>query len=101
MTRPNAEDLAEMPEINFDTCRVVRRGPGSHRRVTLSLLRASQDLTQAELAKRGKLTQSEVSKVERRSDCLVSTAKRYAKALGGTLEMIVVIDGRRYPIALK
>lgn len=91
----------DMPEIDFSRCTVVRRGPRTDRRFSLALLRGSQDLSQAQLAKKAKLTQSEISRAELRNDCLVSTLERYAKALGGELALTIKIDGRRYPITLE
>lgn len=68
--------------------------------MTLATLRAATGLTQNEVATRAKITQSEVSRAELRSDCRISTLERYAKALGGALQLSVEIDGRVYPIAL-
>lgn len=92
----------EMPLIDFDKYRIVGRGVHVRkgRRLTLSVLRRSRKLTQEELATRAKITQSEVSRAELRDDCLVSTLRRYAKALGGELITYVEIDGRKYQIAL-
>jgi hypothetical protein len=95
-----AEDDDEMPEIDFDRCRIIRRGPIGERRLGLAALRGSQGVTQAQLAVEAGLTQGEVSRAESRSDCLVSTLERYAGALGGELILVVRIGGRSYPIAL-
>ena len=99
-TRTAAKDEDEMPEIDFDRCKVIQRGPMRERKLGLASLRGSQGLTQAQLAAKAGLTQSEVSRAEVRSDCLVSTLDRYAKALDGELVLCVKIDGRSYPIAL-
>ena len=101
MIDDNSGEDDEMPEIDFDRCRIIRRGPAGERRLGLSALRGSQGVTQAQLAERAELTQGEVSRAESRSDCLVSTLERYAAALGGELVMLVRIDGRSYPIALR
>jgi len=90
----------EMPEIDFNQCKILQRGPTRERKLGLAALRRSQGLTQAQLATKAKLTQSEVSRAELRSDCLVSTLDRYAKALGGELTLHVKINGRPYPITL-
>ena len=94
----NAVD--EMPELDVETSHVIRRGPSRNRKLALAAIRASQRLTQAQLAARAEISQSEVSRAESRGDCLVSTLERYAGALGGELLLVVEIDGRRYPIAL-
>jgi transcriptional regulator with XRE-family HTH domain len=91
----------KMPEINFDQCKIIRRGPPKNRKLGLATLRASQGLTQGQIAKRAGITQSEISRAELRSDCLVSTLERYAGALGGKILLYVEIDGRRYPVTLK
>ncbi len=96
----NNEDDDEMPEIDFDRCKILRRGPVRGRKLGLAALRGSQGLTQAQLAAKAGLSQSEVSRAESRDDCLVSTLERYAKALDGELLLSVKIDGRSYPVAL-
>lgn len=93
-------ETEEMPEIDFSRCRVIRRGPPKDRKLSLSTLRRSLDLTQEQLAKKAGAMQSEVSRAELRHDCRLSTLNRYAKALGGELLLYVQIDGRKYPIAL-
>lgn len=95
---PPADD--EMPEIDFDKCKIIRRGPDRERPLTLAVLRKSQKLTQEQIAERAGTTQSEVSRAELRKDCLVSTLERYAKALGGEILLYVKIDGRKYPVML-
>jgi hypothetical protein len=96
------DETLEIPEIDFDRCKVVRRGPlrGQVRRLGLAALRGSQGWTQVQLAAKAGLSQSEVSRAESRGDCLVSTLARYARALGGELGLVVTIDGRSYPISL-
>lgn len=89
-----------MPEIDFSRCKILQRGPMRARKLGLAALRGSQRLTQVQLATKAGLTQSEVSRAESRSDCLVSTLARYAKALGGELQLYVKIDGRSYPVAI-
>lgn len=98
--RPEMEP-DDMPEIDFSKRRFVRRGAGQARKLGLATLRVSRGFTQEEIAKRAGITQSEVSRAELRSDCLISTLERYAKALDGELSMFVKINGRSYPMALK
>jgi transcriptional regulator with XRE-family HTH domain len=50
--------------------------------------------TQADLAEEAKTSQGEISEAERRKDHLVSTLRRYVKALGGELEVIARFGDR-------
>jgi transcriptional regulator with XRE-family HTH domain len=70
--------------------------------VSLRALREALGKTQGALAAQLDMTQSEVSRLESRDDVLVSTLARYAAALGGTLESIVVLPktGHRIRLAL-
>ena len=61
----------------------------------LRALREAAGLTQEELAQRVAVTQSELSKLERREDYRLSTLRRYVTALGGQLEIVAVVDGKR------
>jgi DNA-binding transcriptional regulator YiaG len=61
----------------------------------LRALREAAGLTQEELAQRVAVTQSQLSKLERREDFRLSTLRRYVAALGGQLEIIAVVDGKR------
>lgn len=58
------------------------------------------ELTQTDLGERAGLTQSEISKIERRSDALVSSLERYARGLGGELELWIILGQHRYRITL-
>ena len=94
-------DDAVMRSLDLTKCKILRRGPRKDRRLPLAFLRGRKGLTQAQIAKRAKISQSEVSRAELRSDCLVSTLERYAKALGGELQLTIELDGRSYPIGLR
>lgn len=61
----------------------------------LRSLREAAGLTQEELAQRVAITQSQLSKLERREDYRLSTLRRYVAALGGQLEIVAVVDGKR------
>lgn len=61
----------------------------------LRALREAMGLTQEELAERISVTQSQLSKLERREDFRLSTLRRYVTALGGQLEVVAVVDGKR------
>lgn len=65
----------------------------------LRALREAVGLTQEELAKRVEITQSQLSKLERRDDHRLSTLRRYVEALGGTLEISAIVDGKRIKLA--
>ena len=65
----------------------------------LRALREAAGLTQEELARRVEITQSQLSKMERREDHRISTLRRYVEALGGSLEICAVIDGKRIKLA--
>src|ERR1700731_239073 len=89
-TKRTARDELDIPEVDLSRARVVRRGPAG-KRVSLRTLREALGKTQSELAAALGMTQSEVSRLESRDDVLVSTLARYAAALGGTLETVVVL----------
>ncbi|HWM93766.1 MAG TPA: helix-turn-helix transcriptional regulator [Thermoanaerobaculia bacterium] len=65
----------------------------------LRALREAAGLTQGELAQRVEITQSQLSKMERRDDHRISTIRRYVEALGGSLEICAVINGKRIKLA--
>ena len=65
----------------------------------LCALREAAGLTQEELAQRIAITQSQLSKMERREDHRISTIRRYVAALGGELEIVAVVDGKRILLA--
>ena len=66
----------------------------------LSLRELRQDLalTQQQVADRADMTQSELSRLEGRSDLRVSTLRRYVEALGGELEISVVVGKRKHKL---
>lgn len=50
--------------------------------------REASGKTQAEISAATEMSQGEVSRLERREDFLLSTLRRYVKALGGELELV-------------
>jgi hypothetical protein len=94
--RPTAESLAETPELDVSKARVIGRGLGTHRRFELRTLRAALGKTQAEIARAAEMDQGDVSRLEKREDAKLSTLGRYARALGGRLQVAVVVGGRQY-----
>lgn len=63
--------------------------------MTLRELREAAGKTQVEVAALTAMAQSELSKVERRDDHKLSTLRRYVEALGGELEVVAVLNGKR------
>jgi DNA-binding XRE family transcriptional regulator len=63
--------------------------------MNLRSLRESLGKTQDEIAHLADVTQSQLSKIERREDHLISTLRRYVRALGGDIEVIAVVGERR------
>jgi hypothetical protein len=64
----------------------------------LSALRRELGLTQVELAGRARMSQSDLSKLERRRDVRVSTLRAYAEALGGRLQILFELGGKKMEI---
>ena len=98
MARPNAQPRKTEPEPP----KVLRRGPRRDYIFGLEGVRRALGLTQAELADRLGVTQGAVSQLEHglagEGDPQVSTLVRYAKALGGELEVRVHVGGRSYRV---
>ena len=69
-------------------------------RIPLAGVRQACSVTQVELAAATTLDQTAISQVEHREDALVSTLRRYAEGLGGTLEVTMVIRGHRYIVEI-
>lgn len=63
--------------------------------MNLAQLRKELGLTQREVADLVETTQAELSRVERRDDHLLSTLRGYVAALGGKVEVVAVVEGRR------
>jgi transcriptional regulator with XRE-family HTH domain len=64
--------------------------------LTLQTLRIALGKTQADVARAAEMDQGDVSRLEARDDKKLSTLARYAAALGGRLEVAVVVNGRRF-----
>ena len=96
--RPSKESLAELPEIDVSKARNLGRGLLANRRIGLRSLREAIGKTQTDVARVAEMDQGDVSKLESRKDMHVSTLGRYARALGGKLEIAVVVGDRRYMI---
>lgn len=77
------------------SARVRERAQSELEELTLRELRQGLELTQQEVADRADMTQSELSRLESRADHRISTLRRYVEALGGELEIAVVVGKRR------
>ena len=63
--------------------------------ISLQALRESVGRTQGDLARKVSMTQPQLSRVEARRDHLTSTLRKYVRALGGKVEVVAVMKGRR------
>jgi hypothetical protein len=88
-------------EVTSHEERVVGRGTKTGRRYDLKTLRSALGRTQAEVAHAAHMAQGDVSRLEGREDVKLSTLARYAATLGGSVEVAVVVDGRRYVLDLR
>ena len=61
--------------------------------MVLEQLRESLERTQEELAEKLNTSQANISKLEDRADMLLSTLRRYVRALGGDLEICAKLPG--------
>ncbi|HSK79041.1 MAG TPA: helix-turn-helix transcriptional regulator [Thermoanaerobaculia bacterium] len=85
---------AELRQVDQETDRELVE-------MDLRALREATGLTQESLARRIESTQSELSKMERREDYRISTLRRYVQALGGSMEIWIVMKGQRIKLAEK
>jgi transcriptional regulator with XRE-family HTH domain len=66
---------------------------------SLQELRQAADKTQAEVAAKMGLAQNAVSQMESRSDLRLSTLNRYVEAMGGQVNVVIVLrDGQRFQL---
>jgi len=77
------------------SARVSQRAKNELAALTLRELRLGMALTQQQVADKADMTQSELSRLESRSDHRISTLRRYVEALGGELEIAVVVGNKR------
>ncbi len=66
---------------------------------SMRALREALGLTQADFAKLTNMTQGEVSRFERRDDHKISNVREMVEALGGELEVVAVLRGKRVRVA--
>lgn len=67
--------------------------------MTLRTLRESLGKTQGEVAREAAMTQPQLSRVEKRRDHLLSTLRKYVKAMGGEVDVVARV-GRHAVILL-
>ena len=65
----------------------------------LRVVRELSGMTQTELADGLGIPQSNLSRLEAREDMKLSSIRRYVEALGGKLEVIAVVGGKRVRVA--
>ena len=87
-------------DIDWSKAKLVGRGTKTGKRFDLRSLRAALGKTQVEIAKAADMDQADVSRLESREDIKLSTLERYAAALGGKVEIAVVIGARRYLVTV-
>lgn len=75
--------------------RIKREAADEALEMTLRALRESVGKTQEEMAGLTDMSQSQLSRFERREDYLLSTLRRYVEALGGEVEIVAVVKGKR------
>jgi hypothetical protein len=63
--------------------------------MTLQALRESTGRTQGQVADRVAMTQPQLSRVEARRDHLISTVRKYVRALNGRVEVAALVNGSR------
>lgn len=66
----------------------------------LAAIREAAGKTQTEVAELTEQTRGELSRFERGDDRRFSTLRRYVEALGGELEVVAVVNGKRVPLAV-
>jgi len=72
----------------------ARRGPGDPT-MNLQELREHVHQTQGDVARRASVSQPQLSRVEGRRDHLVSTLRKYVRALGGDVQVIAALGAKR------
>ena len=88
-------DLREKKLSPEAQTRVAREAKAEVLEMTLRALREASGKTQDEMAELTAMSQSQLSRFERRDDYLLSTLRRYVEALGGDIEIVAVLKGKR------
>lgn len=71
------------------------RRPARGKAMNLQQLREHVRQTQGDVARRASVSQPQLSRVEGRRDHLVSTVRKYVRALGGDVEVVAEIGAER------
>ncbi len=96
MTARRWSDIREERKLPPEA--IARAERDAHRdllEMTLRSLRETMGLTQEQMAELTEMSQSQLSRVEHRDDHLLSTLRRYIEALGGEIEVVAVVKGKR------
>jgi len=88
-------DLRERKLSPDARSRVASAAKAEALEMTLRMLRETAGKTQDEMAELTAMSQSQLSRFERREDYLLSTLKRYVEALGGEIEIVARLKGKR------
>jgi hypothetical protein len=89
-TKPN--DTAETPETHITRAKILHRpkhplGP----RLALQALRKGIGKTPEEVARLAEMDHEELNRLEQSDDAQLSAIRRYVRALGAELELVVVL----------
>ena len=75
--------------------RLKKRTDGAQVTMNLQQLREHVRQTQGDVARRAAVSQPQLSRVEGRRDHLVSTLRKYVRALGGDVQVVAAIGDER------
>ena len=90
--RRKSADIEHMPEPDVTRARIVRRGPKDPLpRFSLRMVREGLGQTQEDVARTAEMDQGDVSRLEQRTDPKLSTLRRYARALGGEIDIVLTL----------
>jgi len=78
--------------------KIAERVDAEVRAINLRRLRDALGATQVEVADMFDVPQSEVSRLENAADLRLSTLRRLVEKLGGELEIVAVVKGKRIPL---
>jgi hypothetical protein len=91
-------------EIDWSRAKRIVRARKGHERIPLASVRRILGKTQVEVAHAAEMPQGDVSRIEGRAalgeDVRLSTLRRYARGLGGEIELAIVVGGRRYLVEI-
>jgi hypothetical protein len=99
-TRKQVADLLERAgyQVSTETAPAARSASRRHARgkvMNLQQLREHVRQTQGDVARRASVSQPQLSRLEGRRDHLVSTVRKYVRALGGDVQVVAEIGPER------